>query len=269
MIIDGLQRITAIKEFVVDKTLSLTGLEFFTDLNGKKYDDLPRNFVRRIKEAEIVTYRIKAGTPANVKYNIFKRINTGGLELTPQEIRHALYQGQAADYLKILSSISEFTLATAGSIRTERMLDREFVLRYVAVCYLGVEHYQGIPDDFLNSTMEYLNSVSHDTLNRIKEAFIQTMKYSKLIMGRHAFRKISADGRRRPINKAIYEMWCYALNKLSMSELQSLTRNRDDIIMDFMNLCDDDLFLQLIKSSDRSSYLKRIRSVETLLRRYL
>ena len=56
LIIDGLQRLTALKEFVIDKTLKLTGLEFFSDLNGLTFSELPRAFVRRIEETNIVAY---------------------------------------------------------------------------------------------------------------------------------------------------------------------------------------------------------------------
>lgn len=127
LIIDGLQRITALKEFVVDGTLKLSGLEFFSDLNGLKFAELPRAFVRRIEETNIIAYIVKGGTPANVKYNIFKRINTGGLELTPQEIRHALYQGTATRLCKKLAKLPEFQMATTYSIRDDR-IDRKSVV---------------------------------------------------------------------------------------------------------------------------------------------
>ncbi|MCI9137664.1 MAG: DUF262 domain-containing protein, partial [Lachnospiraceae bacterium] len=81
LIIDGLQRLTALKEFMVDKSLKLEGLEFFLDLNGCGFDDLPRVFTRRLEETSLVSFNIRAGTPENVKFNIFKRINTGSLEL--------------------------------------------------------------------------------------------------------------------------------------------------------------------------------------------
>lgn len=122
LIIDGLQRITALKKFVIDGDLRLSGLEFFHDLEGMKYTELPRTFIRRIKETNIVAYIVKGGTPANVKYNIFKRINTGGLELKPQEIRHALYQGPATDLCKKFAKFSEFQMATTYSIKDDRMM---------------------------------------------------------------------------------------------------------------------------------------------------
>ena len=219
LIIDGLQRITALKEFVVDQTLKLSDLEFFQDLEGLTFPELPRAFVRRIEETNIIAYIVKGGTPENVKYNIFKRINTGGLELSPQEIRHALYQGPATALCKRLANIPEFQMATTYSIRDDRMMDQEFVLRFIAVCYYGIEKYEGIPDNYLNGTMSYLNSSNRADESDIEKQFKRIMVASKNIMGKYAFRKLGENGIRRPINKAIYEAWCRSLFILKDEEI--------------------------------------------------
>ena len=71
IIIDGLQRLTALKEFFVDKTLSLTGMEFLRDLNNVDYDCMPGVYIRRMQETQVVCYIINPGAPVNLKYNIF------------------------------------------------------------------------------------------------------------------------------------------------------------------------------------------------------
>jgi hypothetical protein len=60
MVIDGLQRISTIKSFFVEQTLTLKGLEFLTELNGKKCDDLPTNLQRTIEDTMFVAYHIEA-----------------------------------------------------------------------------------------------------------------------------------------------------------------------------------------------------------------
>lgn len=266
LIIDGLQRITALREFIVDETLQLTGLEFFHDLEGITFKNLPRTFVRRIEETNIIIYKVNPGTPVNVKYNIFKRINTGGLELKPQEIRHALYQGEGTKTLKILADNRVFLNLLGNHIKTDRMQDQEFILRYIAVCYYGIDKYDGMPDEFLNTALDYLNQAGWMKRDEMKDNMVQVFSTIDRIFGRHAFRKMASDGRRRPINKAIYEVWCKNIFDLNEEERMILIHKRSEVQKEFTELCEDYLFLQNIKSSDRSSFMRRMNTIGKLIR---
>lgn len=269
LIIDGLQRVTTLKEFVVEKTLKLQELEFFPELNGCDYNKLPRTFQRRIDETVINVYLVNPSTPENVKFNIFKRINTGGLALEPQEIRNALFQGQATTFLKKCSQMECFIKATAGSVKSERMLDREFVLRYVAFCYLDLNKYSGNIDDFLNEGMKYLNHITKEELDKIENEFKWIMEKMHLLMGNHAFRKICTDGRRRPINKVIYESWCYVLRELTDCEVDFLIEEKIIIQKKYMDLCESAEYLYLLKVPDKKAVYARIKSIQDMVGKLL
>lgn len=264
-IIDGLQRMTVFKEFIVDGSLALTDMEFLQEQNGKKFLELPRGLQRRIEETNVIAYIVNPSTPTNVKFNIFKRINTGGLVLTAQEIRNALYQGAATQFIKKLSEESLFKEVTGGSIRSARMLDREFCLRFVAITCLDLKDYTSI-EDFLNLGMNYLNLASNEELDRIKKSFLRMLQVAEKLFGIYAFRKMAYDGRRRPINKAIFEIWSYQINKLTDEEVNRLIQMNDELTEEFIQLCEDSTFLNNIKSSDRISVKRRILMVESLIK---
>lgn len=264
LIIDGLQRLTTIKEFVVKNELVLKGLEFLVDLEQLRYNDLPRSLQRRIDETNINAYLINPATPKNVKYNIFKRINTGGLVLEPQEIRNALFQGQAAEFLLKLSKINEFLVATDNSIKDDRMLDREFCLRYIAFTQISLEEYNGNLDDFLSNTMEYLSKATKEKLDNIIKEFKLVMKISYDIFGRHCFRKIVDDGRRRPVNKAIFEGVSYIIYNSSKKEIQFYLENKEMIIRHYIKLCDEYIFQNYLRASDKKSLTNRFNKFKEL-----
>ncbi len=207
-VVDGLQRLTTLKNYIVDESFELSELEYLKEYEGKKFSNLPPFLQGRIEETHITAYIINPGTPPEVKYNIFRRINTGGLVLTPQEIRHALNQGTPAEFIKDLSKSALFTKATDNRLKaSKRMEDRDFVTRFVGF-YIAGNEYKPDLDTFLNFAMGKLNSLTRGQRLNIKEDFKKAMSASYDIFGRDAFRKrFSISDNRKPLNKALFEAW--------------------------------------------------------------
>ena len=112
-IIDGLQRCSTIKNYCVDNSFSLDHLEFLAPkFKGKKYSELSFETIRDIRMLPVTVNVLHAGTPDRVKYILFKRLNTGGVELTTQEIRNAMFQGKAIDIVNKLAKNPSFKKAT-------------------------------------------------------------------------------------------------------------------------------------------------------------
>lgn len=248
-VIDGLQRCSAFNNFIVKQSLALENLEFLTRFNGAKYDDLPRELQRRINQSPITVYIVEKGTPDEVKFNIFKRINTGGLVLNAQEIRHAMNQGIAADYVASLAEMDSFKRATCNIIITERMEDRDFVTRYVAFYLQDYAEYQPDLDSFLTKGMAKIKSVTQEEREEMKENFDKAMHTSMSIFGDDAFRKRqNPTDRRKPINKALFEVLSVYFAKLSEAQSQLLISKKELFKSKFMLLNNDPKFLYAISS---------------------
>jgi Protein of unknown function DUF262 len=231
-IIDGLQRIYTLKEFVLDKKLRLEGLEFLKEFNTKFYTDLPRDLQRRISTFPINIYILEAGTPDVVKFNIFSRLNKSGMVLQPQEIRHALHQGIGADFVKALVSPETpegmaFINTTEGKIKTDRMQDRDFATRFISFYLISYTEYQPDLDSFMNKGMGKLKYLSPTELQQLKDDFREAMNIALEIFGDDAFRKrFDWKEPRKPINKALFEVLSVCLAKLSESERSRLVENK-------------------------------------------
>lgn len=273
LVVDGLQRLSAIKNFVVDQTLRLTGLEFLEKLNGHTFAELPRTFQRQIEEAEIISYVINPGTPEDVKFNIFKRINTGGLVLEPQEIRHALNQGIPARFVAELAQLDEFKRATGYVISSKRMLDREFVTRFISFYINDPNDYKPDLDTFMTKSMGQIKHLSEKERDEIKRNFSEAMKCVMAIFGKWAFRKVyDITEKRRPINKALFEVWSVMLARLNDSQRHAIINNKELVFERFIILMNmDNFFVSSITSStgDKSRIKYRFSEIENLLKESL
>jgi len=288
IVVDGLQRISTLRDYIVDQKFSLQKLEFWGDqYNDYHFDDLPTIIQNRILETEFTFTVINEGTPDAVKRNIFKRVNRGGLPLTDQEIRNALYTGEATVLLKNLALKESFLEATDSSIKTERMLDKEFILRSLTFIIQDYTTYpkSGDMDSFLCETLQIINKLKNqnasfektqnfkiNTIKDIEQYFILSMDRAMQIFGEHTFRKSFPGQRRTPINKSLFEVWATILSKLSQNEFSSLLQNKKDFLNDYkINFLQDYRFDDIIsrRALQYASVIDRHRKLQTLVEKYI
>lgn len=227
-VVDGLQRLSTIRDFVRggDNSLVLRHLEYLDECENQRFSQLSPALQRRINSTQIVVHVIDPTTPRRVKFGIFRRINTGGTPLNSQEIRHCMSNPRSREFLKRCTHTPEFDQVTGGRFRDHiRMDDREVVLRFCAFQLLGVEGYAkaGSMDVFLDQANEFIDDpqrVPDSRLDLLHESFRSAMAKAFEVFGEHAFRKWYVDQKgRNPINRPLFETWSYVLAGYEMDDL--------------------------------------------------
>ena len=260
-VVDGLQRLGALRDFVLEKTLRLRGLEYLSRFENRYYDDLPRPMQRRINETQLSCHIIEPGTPPEVMYNVFKRINTEGKPLKGQEIRHALNPGSGRDLLGTLAASAEFRRATDGSVSPQRMADRECVLRFLAFRWLGVDSYEGKLDDFLLRALRSLNE-DDSQHHSLADSFRQAMSTASDIFGREAFRKPRRPGYakwRSPVNKPLFECLSVGLADVGTNGSDVLLSRKAEVASALSTLLADPEFHESISVGTQTTRMVQIR----------
>lgn len=272
LVVDGLQRLSALKQFMSDKTLRLCGLEYLTNFDGKTYDEIERRYQRRIQETQVTVYLIEKGTPPEVKYNIFKRINTGGLPMTPQELRHALNPGKATKFLAQLATSNEFEQVTnLSKLRKMRMDDREFILGFLAFTLTSYKNDQSEKRNlFLSKALSKVNSMHELELEVIENDFKKAMVAAWEIFGINAFRKISEHQTKKfPINKALFEVWSVNLSLLTDDQIEILKQRKENLIEKFKNYVDSDRDFSISISQAAEKIEYRFMIIEQIIQEVL
>ena len=245
ILIDGLQRTTALHEFINDK-FRLSKLRVLTEWNDKFFSKLDIKLQTKIEDKSLLVYVMKPSVPIQMVYDIFHRINTGGTQLTRQEIRNCFYIGQATDTLKELAESEEFRLAIDNGISPKRMKDREAVLRYLAFRILDYQtEYKNDMDDFLGKAMERINIMQADQLQPYKDEFRRVMQLSYQFFGEKNFR-LPTESTRGRINIALMESVSYYFANQTSDLAQ---KNKKRIVKNYESLLEDADFLDAIRFS--------------------
>ena len=256
IVVDGLQRLTSFYRFM-NNQFKLTGLgagnpDATHSLEGKHFRDLSITLQERVAETPLTMYILDAKAPERARLDIFERVNSGE-PLTRQQMRNALYNGPATNWLKDAASSANFRHATGASLNSRTMRDREAVNRFVAFKLLGSEAYRGDMDTFLAKGLSALASKTDDERTELRAQFDRVMVLNRALFGEHAFRKSLTYGlgyARSVINISLFEVCAVTMSGLAEQDEGERIYLRDAMI----ELLADPNFSNAITYSTNSTY---------------
>lgn len=228
-VVDGLQRLSTIKEFM-NNDLILRNLEYLDEkCGGKTYTHVdPRKaidakYFRWFNMTQITVNVIDPSSPFKLKYDIFRRINTGGLPLNAQEIRNCLSSDSLRKALREMAKLDSFKEATGWSVKDVRMEAQELALRFILfhkkyTADRTLNNYNGNIDSELNTLTESLSKDKKFDYNYYVELFNSAMLNAYHLFGRYSFRKckiehVQPNAYRQLINKALFVSWSVLLSQ--------------------------------------------------------
>ncbi|MCT2562520.1 DUF262 domain-containing protein [Chryseobacterium herbae] len=185
-VIDGLQRLTTVVNFIGDEPtrlrtnaksqkLKLAGLEKLSSMNGKYFEDLPMSVQQMFFTRPIRVTVLNDKSDFNVRYDLFERLNTGGVILHPQEIRNCVYIGDFKDFIIKCSTNEDFLASVKMTETSERNGNREeLVLKFFAY-FEDRNLFDHSVKEFLNSYMEK-KTKRFDNKNELKKIFDESFK---------------------------------------------------------------------------------------------
>ncbi len=207
LVIDGQQRLKALLYFtqgiINGKEFDLSGLE--TKFDGLTYKTLDEADRARLDDAVIHATVFKQDLPEgeiNSVYEVFERINTGGIKLSPQEIRSCICHGKFNDYLHSLNDNAEWR--SIYGPKSKRLKDVELILRFMAFYEKGAK-YKGPMKHFLNDYMKEKRNLPDASLQELGSNFLRTISFVTGALGARAFRPD------RSLNTAVFDSVASAL----------------------------------------------------------
>ena len=201
LVLDGHQRLRTLHAYYKG---AINGQEYRLEkvqkrFAGKGFKDLDTVHRRRLNDSIIHATIIRQDEPKEDQssiYIIFERLNTGGVNLQPQEIRVALYHGQLVQVLKSLNE--ERAWRELYGKKSRRLKDMEMILRFFAF-YFRFDQYRSPMKDFLNRYMARNRDLGRQSEAELRDVFCKTTSILNRVLGRRAFRP------KRSVNAAVVD----------------------------------------------------------------
>jgi hypothetical protein len=231
LVIDGQQRLRTLSYFYdgvfvpTDKGFSLKKVQkaFASATYKTLADEDRRRLDDSILHATIVHQEVPTEDDSSI-YQIFERLNTGGVRLSPQEIRTCIYHGQLADLLRTLNVVAPWR-DVYGPV-SRRMRDQEMILRFLAL-YFGGQYHQYMAE-FVNEYMGSNRELTKQSAKEITDAFAPTVSAVHEALGKSAFRP------KGPFNAAVFDSVMVGvarrLSHGNLADVQQVRQRYEDLV---------------------------------------
>lgn len=227
LVVDGQQRLKTINQFFHTKfengrTFYLTGVK--TRWEGKTYIELVDSDKRKFKNTPLRATIFEQTDPKDNSsmFQIFERLNTGGMPLSQQEIRNSLYHGKIIDFLNKLNSNETWRKLLNKAKPDARMRDIEMILRFFAL-FKFWKNYKPPMKDFINQFMENNKNLDEQKMIFFERIFSETMKIIYTEIGNNAF-KIKAG-----LNVAVFDAITVGIAEVGLKRTRNLKLECDSL----------------------------------------
>jgi Protein of unknown function DUF262 len=255
LVLDGHQRLYTLRAFyegvIHGEEYRLANVQ--DRFQGKRYKDLDTEDRRRLDDSIIHATIVRQDEPTEDQssiYVIFERLNAGGVNLQPQEVRVALYHGEFVRVLRELNDVDKWR-ALYGR-KSRRLKDMELILRFFAFFYYA-DKYQSPMKDFLNQYMATNRRLERQSEKELKEIFCQTTSTLCEAIGQRAFRP------RRAVNTAVVDslMTGVATRLVAQGPIQDMHQFKER----YENLLKNKVYIAAVESgtSQEESVATRLR----------
>lgn len=246
LVIDGQQRLLSLQKFYKgifnDKQIfRLKGVQ--SDLEGKAIDELNGSDRLRLDDSVIHATVVKQDLPdddGSSIYMVFERLNTGGMKLTPQEIRACIYHGSFNRMLANLSNNPSWK--KIYGTENNRLKSEELILRFFALSENWEQYKKGLKG-FLNQYMEEHKNISTEQETILADKFSSTVGFIYEALGDSAFR-LSKN-----LNAAVYDSVMIATTILLENNPNP---NKNEFIKNYNGLIIDPEYTSHVKMTTAS-----------------
>ncbi len=239
IVIDGLQRLTTINRFFKDE-FALEGLTAFKELEGKKFSELGE-YQTELETTTIRCIVLRKDNPKSLVREIFSRLNQGAVELSDQEIRHAIYPGELDSLLRELGEnpvISQFGLAADSDSVRDGLEPEEQILRYFAFSDdKSLDGFGSNLKSFLDAYMENNSSLSEDQVVEHRKRFTNALSTCLDIFGDDAFVNPTVERKRKGL--VHYDLVMTTVGEL---DVEVAREKAAEIRQAYAELCSSDSF---------------------------